>query len=97
VQEQRDKMKDLADADWPAGEPSGRVRFGALPTQLPQVEQAMEGPFSWYPTLGLGFADAGEHGSFAAFGGWIGTPAPASPDLHQAVKKQFDPEGRLPS
>ena len=61
VVQQRDKLRDLDDA--PASlwdehlAARGRVRFGALPTQLPKIEAAFPGSaLSWYPTLGLGFA-----------------------------------------
>ncbi|MCA1829323.1 MAG: hypothetical protein LC689_20555 [Myxococcales bacterium] len=98
VEQQRGKMRDLADATWPSGEPAGNVRFGALPTQLPQVEQALGGGFCWYPTLGLGLAavSSPDNRRFAAFGGWIGSPPPSSPELHQAVKSRLDPDARLP-
>ena len=96
VRAQREKLRDLAEAPWPAGEPSGSVRFGALPTQLLQVEQTLRAPFWWYPTLGLGLANPADPVSFAAFGGWAGSPSPALPTLHQAVKSRLDPDTRLP-
>ena len=97
VRAQREKLREMDEAAWPASEPAGSVRFGALPTDLPRVEKALRAPFHWYPTLGLGFANATGFDDFAGFGGWIGRPLPSSPGLHQAVKSRLDPEGRLPS
>lgn len=96
VRAQREKLRDLEEAAWPAGEPVGSVRFGALPTDLSRVEKALHAPFFWYPTLGLGFTNATSYDDFAGFGGWIGRPAPSSPELHQAVKSRLDPDGRFP-
>ena len=106
VVQQREKLRDLSEAPespWAAHLASrGRVRFGALPTQLPQVEALFAQDFSWYPTLGLGFATAAGNArpALAALGGWLvdgtdfGPPPPALP-LHQAMKARLDPEGRL--
>ena len=108
VVQQREKLRDLEEAPeqiWHehlAGR--GRVRFGALPTQLPEVEAAFTNEISWYPTLGLGFAgEAGNaRAALAALGGWLvdgkdaGTPPPALP-LHQAMKARLDPERRFGS
>ena len=96
VRAQREKLRELEEAAWPAGEPGGSLRFGALPTDLPNVEKALRGaPFCWYPTLGLGFSDA--TGFDPIPGGWIGNPAPSSPELHRGVKARHDPDGRFPS
>ncbi|MGZ6142214.1 MAG: FAD-binding oxidoreductase [Myxococcales bacterium] len=99
VVQQREKLRDLDDA--PASvweehlEKRPPVGFGALPTQLPQIEAALGGAVSWYPTLGLGFADNAQDAILAA-GGWIDSrPAPASLTLHKAVKQRLDPENLL--
>ena len=115
VVQQREKLPELEDASdslWAAHLASrGRVRFGALPTQLPQVEAAFQsagatsgsrpGSLCWYPTLGLGFAQTAEaRPALLALGGWMvdGTnfgPPPSSLPLHRAMKARLDPEGRL--
>lgn len=107
---QREKLRDLEEAAWPAFEP-GPIRVGALGTQLPQVERALaplEARLLWLPTLGLGFAAAAARPAdvdaarreLASFGGWLTAPGdwgppPAAVELHRAVKRQFDPAGRL--
>ena len=106
VVQQREKLRELADApeslwsDHLAAR--GRVRFGALPTQLPRIDAAFGGPLSWYPTLGLGFAaEAGNaRAALAALGGWLVEggdfgPPPAALPLHRALKARLDPAGRL--
>ena len=108
VVQQREKLRDLEDA--PASlwdehlAARGPVRFGALLTQLPQVESAFAGDdrLSWYPTLGLGFAGAAgaARPAISALGGWLladgdwGAP-PASLPLHQAMKSRLDPDRLL--
>lgn len=83
----------LPETDWPALQPRGAFRFGALPAQLPEVERAIAGKFCWYPTLGLGFTDV----STQRFPGWFGAQQPSSPELHAAVKQRLDPQGRFPA
>ena len=108
VVQQREKLPELADAPaslWDEHLASrGPVRFGALLTQLPQIDSAFAGEtrLSWYPTLGLGFAGAAgaARSALPAPGGWLvsdddwGAP-PASLPLHQAMKVRLDPERRL--
>ena len=107
VVQQRDKLLDLEEAPeslWAAHLAArGSVRFGALPTQLAEVEAAFAGgEISWYPTLGLGFAKAAGSArpALAALGGWLVDgadfgPSPAALPLHRAMKARLDPEGRL--
>lgn len=108
VVQQRDKLRDLADAPsslWDEHLASrGPMRFGALPTQLPQLEQAVGPRASWYPTLGLGFTggiDAhAARRAILALGGWVVSdgdfgPPPSSLPLHRAVKARMDPDHRL--
>lgn len=110
VVQQREKVRELDDASdslWAEHLASrGAVRFAALPTQLLQVEAAFDtnARVSWYPMLGLGFANIEAiepaRRSIAALGGWLLAPgdwgpAPASLPLHKAVKARFDPQGIL--
>ncbi len=99
VVQQREKLRDLEDAPAAAWDEHlrsrGRVRFGALPTQLAQIEPALGANASWYPTLGLGFAD-GAGDEILRAGGWVDDrPAPASLPLHRAVKERMDPDNLL--
>ena len=99
VVQQRDKLRDLDDApaavwdDHLASRPP--VRFGALPTQLAQLEPALGGSVAWYPTLGLGFADSAGDAIVKA-GGWVDSqPAPSALALHRSVKQRLDPDNLL--
>jgi glycolate oxidase FAD binding subunit len=108
VVQQREKLPALEDA--PASlwdehlAARGQVKFGALPSQLAQVEPAVGPQASWYPTLGLGFtrdvAIETSRRALAALGGWLTAPGdfgppPSSLALHQAVKARLDPAGLL--
>ena len=108
VVQQREKLPELEDAPaslWDEHLASrGPVRFGALLTQLPQIDSAFAGEtrLSWYPTLGLGFAGSAgaARSALPALGGWLvadddwGAP-PASLPLHQAMKARLDPDRLL--
>ena len=101
VVQQREKLRELSDAPdavWSEHlQERGAVRFGALPSQLPKIEDALGPQASWYPTLGVGFADRVDAKTLAAAGGWSsGDPLPA-PALQRAIKERFDPGGRFPS
>lgn len=101
VVQQRDKLRELSDAPesiWSEHlERRGPVRFGALPSLLPHLEAALGPRASWYPTLGLGFADRVDAKAVAAAGGWSsGDPLPAQA-LQRAIKERFDSGGRFPS
>jgi hypothetical protein len=108
VVQQREKLPALEEA--PASlwdehlAARGQVKFGALPSQLAQVEPAVGPHASWYPTLGLGFtkevAIETSRRALAALGGWLTAPGdfgppPSSLALHQAVKARLDPAGLL--
>jgi glycolate oxidase FAD binding subunit len=83
VRAQREKLRELEDCEWPASDGARRVRFGALPTQAPQVAKALAPlgtRFSWLPTLGLGWAsyDGSDPAALQdvrrelmAMGGWL--------------------------
>ena len=90
VRAQREKLRELEEAAFPAFEP-GPVRFGALGTQLHQIQRALaplEARLLWLPTLGLGFAAApavrpaaldAARRELAAIGGWIAAPGDWGP------------------
>jgi len=84
VRAQREKLKELEEAAWPEpAPPGGRVRFGALPSNVAQVAKALAplgGRLEWLPTLGLGSvaqvaagkdAVQGARGELMALGGWL--------------------------
>ncbi len=91
VRAQREKLRDLEEAEWPATVGARRVRFGALPTRAAQVAKAL-GPlgarFAWLPTLGLGWlvdevkdgaALQGVRRELTALGGWLTAPGDWGP------------------
>ena len=91
LQQQLGKLPELQRVDRAAFDEHARQReacvaFAALPTELALHEPRVQGAFSWYPTLGLGFCDG---------------PAQERPipslALHRAIKQRFDPRGLLPS
>jgi len=87
---QREKLRALEEAGFPAFE-GGAMRFGALPTQLPQVEKALqplEARLCWLPLLGLGFAQPpaarpaaleAARRELSALGGWLTAPGDWGP------------------
>ncbi len=108
VLQQREKLRTLDEAPASLWEEHltarGSVRFGALPSQLAQVEPAVGASASWYPTLGLGFTKdvtiEAARRALRAIGGWMIAPGdpgppPASLPLHRAVKARLDPGGLL--
>lgn len=108
VVQQRDKLRELEDAPpslWAEHLDSrGGIRFGALPTQLSQIEAAAGPHASWYPTLGLGFTrDVSVETArrvLSALGGWLATagdfgPPPLSLPLQRSVKARMDPDNLL--
>src|SRR5260370_19692339 len=62
VKQQREKLRDLEEAPWPAYQDAPvRLKVAALPTQFAQVEKAiapLQARLEWLPTLGLGFVFA---------------------------------------
>ena len=62
VKQQREKLRDLEEAPWPAFQDAPvRLKVAALPTQFAQVEKAiapLQARLEWLPTLGLGFVFA---------------------------------------
>ena len=93
VNQQAKKLADLTRVDPAVFDEHAKLRealpvqLRALPTELPAVERSATGRFTWYPTLGLGFADGPPQPP----------PAPKARALHDAVKQRFDPQGLLPS
>jgi glycolate oxidase FAD binding subunit len=99
VRVQREKLRDLEEAEWPAlalGAGPGRLRFGALPTQVEQVATALaplRPRIEWLPTLGLGFAGAASPSPQAVqaarrelnvLGGWLASEGDAGATLSAA-------------
>jgi glycolate oxidase FAD binding subunit len=99
VRAQREKLRDLAEAEWPAlslASGPGRLRFGALPTQVEQVAKALaplRPRIEWLPTLGLGFAGASALDPQAvqaarrelnALGGWLASEGDSGASLSPA-------------
>ena len=66
---QREKLRDLEEAHWPAPiDAPVRLKVAALPTQFAQVEKALAplgARLEWLPTAGVGFAHA-QHADFAS-------------------------------
>jgi hypothetical protein len=62
VAAQRDKLRQLEEAAWPAPlDAPVRLKVAALPTQFAQVEKALaplQARLEWLPMLGIGFAHA---------------------------------------
>ena len=62
VSQQREKLRELPEAYWPAdADAPVRLKAAAKPTQFAQVERALaplEGRLEWLPMLGLGFVYA---------------------------------------
>jgi len=87
VRAQRAKLRDLEEAEWPQlalASGGGRIRFGALPTQVEQVAKALaplRARMEWLPTVGVGFAGISQapdgealqaaRRELNALGGWL--------------------------